>query len=422
MKVTVAPFFKAFAFALCYGIAFYLLQFFFSDTTMLGMRPTELNLMSWDAAFYESIAKGGYGSRQANTGFFILFPLLWKLSGLGVWGICAFNLLCFASGFAFLSLALALEDKVVYLLWLTLPPVYFAFLPYSESLFFLLGAIILYAVKHEKPVLLWISLFLISLVRATGIFLIPAFIAMELLGNPGRRWLRSIATACYRHGLPMLLALALFVYWQYPETGTWFIYFKTQASVWGHTFSWPGTPFTNIEHGIVRYHWLSTLAVVIDAFAFIYFVRQFIVWCKNKAPQDKALTLSVTYLAMVLLSLLFLNPKYGNKTTNIMGANRYTFMSPFFFLVLHYLYTIKYTSRQILYVFLFLNAFLLLFGVYQDFTLWYGIAMINNGIILSFMCWRSNEQYSWLALPIMAFNFFIQIHLFQQFITPLYVD
>ena len=140
MKFTGTPFFKAFLFAFCYGILFYVLQFFFAETTMLNVRPDEVNLRSWDVTFYESIARGGYGSRAHNTGFFILFPLLWKISHLGIWGICAFNLLSFAIGFAFLSQVAEEADKTTFLLWLTLPSLYFCFLPYTEALSFLFGA------------------------------------------------------------------------------------------------------------------------------------------------------------------------------------------------------------------------------------------------------------------------------------------
>lgn len=422
MKFTGSAFLKAFLFALGYGVLFYLLQFFFAETAMVGIRPGAANLRSWDVVFYDSIAHSGYDKNSDNTGFFILFPLIWKLSGLGIWGICALNIVFFAAGFAFLSRTLQVTDKITYLLWLTLPSVYFFFLPYTESLFFLLGTVMLYAVKRQRPVLLWIALFLIALVRPTATLLVPALFVMELLGNPKKSWLKSILKAGYLYLPPVLLALSLFILWQYRETGIWFAYFKTQTAVWGHLFSWPGIPFTNIAKGDVRYHWLSSLAILIDTLALIWLVRALILWLKNKGLQDKTLILSVGYLAMLLVNLLFLNPKYGNQTTNIMGANRYSFASPFFFLFLYHLRQMKYTPRHILYVFLLLNAFWILFGAYHTLSAWYSIALINNAIIMAFMFWRSKAQYHWLAFAIIAFNFFVQVHFFQQFITPLYVD
>lgn len=422
MKFAATPFFKAFLFALGYGCLFFLLQFFFTETLMLPVKPNAVNLRSWDVVFYDSIAHGGYKHNSDNTGFFVLFPLLWKISGLNIWGICLLNTLCFALGFAFLSRALSVTDKVMYLLWLTLPPVYFFFLPYTEALFFLLGAIILYAVKKERPVLLWISLFLISLVRPTASMLIPAFLAMELWGNTKQQVLKGLLKVAYLYVLPILLALALFVWWQYHETGIWFAYFKTQSTVWGHVFSWPGIPLTNIAGGDTRYHWLSCIAILVDLLALVFVLRCGITWLRRKVPQDKALVLSVAYLAMLLVNLLFMNPKYGNQTSNIMGANRHSLANPFFFLFLYHLTQIRYTKKHILYFFLFLNAFWILTGAYHSLGEWLGIAMIGNLVIMAFMFWRSAESYSWLAFALIAFNFFVQLHLFQQFITPLYVD
>ncbi len=422
MKITLTPFFRAFLFALGYGCLFYLLQFFFAETAMLGMHPGAGNLRAWDVVFYESIARSGYDGSSNNTGFFILFPLLWKLTGLNIWGICVFNICCFATGFAFLSRALHVSDKVMDMLWLSLPSGYFFFLPYTEALFFLLGALLLYAVQQERPALRWCALFLLSLVRPTASLLIPAFIAMELFSNPRQVWLRSITRAGYRYLPPVLLALALFILWQYQATGIWFAYFKTQATAWGHVWSWPGIPFTNIAGGDDRYHWLSSLALLVDLLALALLIRQLIRWSKNEVLQDKTWILSAGYLAMLLFNLLFMNPKYGNQTSNIMGANRYTLAAPFFFVFLYRLCQVSCSRRQLLYVFLFLNAFWILFGAYHTFSAWYTTALINDLLIMAFLYWRSQERYSWLAFPIIAFNFFVQMHLFQQFITPLYVD
>lgn len=331
MKYLQSLYFKAFLFSFSYGVLFYVLQFFFTRTGLF-IEPTTLNIKSWDVGFYNDIRSSGYDGESNNTGFFILFPLLWRISHLGIWGMVTLNVLIFSFGFAFIVKALKEEDKSFWLLWLTLPSVYFAFIPYTESLFFLFGALILYALKEKRNGLLWFALFMISTVRATGVFLLPAFLAMELLSNSTRQWWRSVCTVMIKYALPMFVGLALFVLWQYVETGIWFAYFKTQADHWGHTFSFPGLPFRNIEGGEIRYHWLSALAMLIDALAFFFLIRQAILWFRGQLIKDRALVLSAGYLTMVLMSVLFLNPKYGGPYTNIMGANRYTFITPFFFI------------------------------------------------------------------------------------------
>ena len=219
----------------------------------------------------------------------------------------------------------------------------------------------------------------------------------------------------------MTLGLGVFLYWQFVETEILFAYFKKQADHWGHTFAFPTLPFSNIENGSWRYHWLSALAMLIDTIAVIFLVWQGIQWIKNKVNEKGVLILSAGYLAMVLITLLFLNPHYGNQT-NIMGANRYTIITPFFFLFIHYLYKQKYSLRQIFWVFVFINIFWGLFGAYNGLNSYFAIGVINNFLIIAFMLFNTKKRYYWLVIPIIAINFLIQLHLFQQFITPLYMD
>lgn len=412
---------KAFLFAFGYGVAFYLFQFFCARAGMF-IAPTAENIHSWDVGFYDSIKAGGYDANSDNTGFFILFPLVWKISHLGIWGITLLNTLFFSVGFSVLSYTLNVQDKKVWLLWLTLPPVYFAFIPYTESLFFLLGSLCLYGVDRKRYGMLWIALFLISLVRATGFFLIPAFIAMELLQEERRFWWKSLWRAGVRCILPTALGLGLFTYVQYRQTGIWFAYFKKQAEHWGHTFSLPGVPFSNIEGADWRYHWLSALAMFVNFIALIYLVRKGIAWLKQGKQVAAVRSLSAGYLVMVLMSLLFLNPKYGGHTTNIMGANRYTFITPFFFVFIHYLWQARPGGKQVLYIVLASNIFWGLFGAYAELNRYIVIGLPATFLVSVFLMSRWKEKYSWLLLPLIVFNFFMQAHFFQQFITPLYVD
>ncbi|RYF83586.1 MAG: hypothetical protein EOO03_15365 [Chitinophagaceae bacterium] len=419
MKIPTAL--KAFVFALCYGFAFLFLQYFFSKTGFL-IKPDTHNLVSWDAGYYKIISESGYDERSESMGFFILFPLIWKMSMAGVWGVVYLNIVLFAAGFALLCSALEEKDNSLWLLWLTLPSVFFAFVPYSEATFFFFGSMIVYALRKRKNGLLWIALFLISLVRATGVFLIPAFLAAELLSNPARLWWRSVLVSLYRHALPMLLALGLFIVWQYHQTGIWFAYFKKQAQHWGHTFSWPGLPFSNIENAESRYHWLSALALLIDVVALSFIIWQGLRWLKGRDTRDKDLLVSAGYLTMVLISVLLLNPKYGGTNTMIMGAHRYTFATPFLFVFVQFWYRQQLTWKQILLFMLLANGFFLLFGTYDLQNKFTHVGAINNLLLLAFLLYARFPKRYWLVMGIVSINFFMQMHYFQQFISLLYPD
>lgn len=420
-KYLSSPFNKAFLFALGYGILFYVMQFFLAKTGVFAIEPRAHKLIAWDVGFYDDLRQHGYNPASPNTGFFIFFPWLWRLTHLGVWGMTALNIVFFSLGFAVLVRTLKEEDRTFWLIWLTLPAVYFAFIPYTESLFFLFASLILYALREKKYSLLWGSLFLVSLIRAPGFFLIPAFIAMELLGRPPREMGKGLIRASYRYIAPILLALAINVLIQYQATGVWFIYFKTQAEHWNHIFTFPGVPFSNVDNGI-RHHWLSALSMLIDTVALVFLFRQLILWLKGRPVADPMITLSAGYLTMVLVFLVFFSPRYGGPVTFVMGANRYTIIQPFFFVFLHFLGKQKYTLRQILFFLLLANGFWALFGAYHSLNDYLTTAAISNLLILAFMLYCSEEKYRWLIMLFIAFNLMTQLHFFQQFITPLFMD
>jgi hypothetical protein len=414
---------KAAIFAFGYGIFFYLLQFFFAKTGMLPNYPTAENIHNSDVAFYDSIAHRGYDASSDNTGFYILFPLIWRLSKLDIWGIIVVNVGFFSLGFGLLMSIIRQSDKQFWILCLTLPAVYFALIPYTESLFFFLGAWLFYAIEKEKTRQIWAALILISLVRATAFFLLPSFLVAQVLSNPSNEIWKSFKTYLLRYALPITIGLAIFVIWQFIETGIWWAYVKKQSTVWGHVFSWPEVHFSNIENADWRHHWLSALAMFVNTVATILLLRIAFFWLKNgQRTENPNLILSLGYLSMVLMSLLFLNPKYGGNHTNVMGANRYTFASPFLIYTLNYFYNLKYSSKTILTVFLGLGAFLALFRAYFSLNQFILVGIIPIILVLAFLLSRKSEKYKWLVFCVVAFNVFVQLHHFQQFISGLYMD
>ncbi len=130
---------QTFLLVVLYAAGFYGLQFFLYSAGMVQGIPNETNLTAWDAHFYKFIVDNGYKSplEPAHMAFFPLFPFIWKLSHVGVWGICVVNIVLFAIGFSVLSglFKLNSQNKI---LWLSIPAIYFTFIPYTEALFFLL--------------------------------------------------------------------------------------------------------------------------------------------------------------------------------------------------------------------------------------------------------------------------------------------
>src|SRR5258708_5987458 len=99
-------FFKSFIVVILYALSFFALQHLLFRIGIIHHLPDSSNLLHWDARWYHSVAEKGYEfdiNKQSNSGFFCLFPAVWRLSHLGVYGICTLNLILFAIGTGLLA-------------------------------------------------------------------------------------------------------------------------------------------------------------------------------------------------------------------------------------------------------------------------------------------------------------------------------
>lgn len=405
-----------FLLVLLYGLLFHTFQFFMHQRDMVSTLPNDTNLLFWDAGWYHSIAEKGYEYseiNQSNTGFYILFPAIWKLTHLGAWGMSVLNILLFAAGAGIMSciFRLSMSDKI---LWLTIPSFYFCFIPYSEGIFFLLGAIVLFALVRRNKYLIWASLFLISLVRPVSTVLLPAFLITELVTNDRRNTIKSLGNFLLLYGLPLVGGLAFFVWYQYYETGVWFAYFKQQEKHWGHEFAMPSLPFNSMFGP--KLLWLNAAALFIGFIGMCQMLYKGILWLfKNVVQEDKMLILSYLYLAALLLITILFNPIWGTFTTNVFDAHRYMFVTPFFWVFLHrYTQERTYRAKDFIIIILLSNAFWLLFASYLhiQYLLYFNF---NTGLIVLYMLY-ANKKNGWPPIAIAIINFYLQISMYQLFI------
>lgn len=406
------PFFTAF----CYGICFYLLQFLLHSMHIVPNVPDATKLLYWDAQWYQSIVKNGYQYSEAgfsNSGFFILFPLLWKMLHLNPWTVSLLNIGLFASAFSIFSSMYKLTGTNR-LVWLTFPSIYVAFIPYTESLFLLLVTIAMWGIVRHKHYVVWVSIFLLSLTRPVAAILVPAFFITELITNPPKDWLLSIRNALLVYILPLLIGLALFIWYQYRATGVWFAYFKQQEMHWGHSFALPTLPF-NSMFGL-RMLWLNAAALCLGFIALLLLIRLGWQWIlKSAVSKDKLFILSCLYFVGISLVTILFNPTWVVNSTNIYDLHRYAFVTPFFWVLLHR-FTITNTYKPIDYlkVLLLVNIFWLTCHHYQHiqkFLYFNGVSVI----ILLYLL-QTHKNMKWLPWVIIAFNLTVQVYIFQCFI------
>ncbi len=407
--------------ALCYGLGLYLIQIFLYKCGMLPYFPERGSLTNWDGIFYYSIVHEGYSYNNwvSNTGFCVMFPWIWKLSHLGVYGICLLNITLFALGFSLLCRLMKPSISEQWL-WLSTPSLYFAFIPYPEALFFLFITIALYGIQYNKRYLVWVALCCSALTRMNIVCLVPTFILAEIITNDRKRWLHSIAIAFLNYCLPLFIGVTIFVLYQYKRTGVWFAYFIKQRTIWQRVFSLPRLPF-QVASGPATL-WINALALFVSLLALVFICILFINWVRNNKQANKLYVLSNLYLLFSALLIVFYNPKWGGSgTTNVIGAHRYILVSPFFFIFLQHATNNKqYKILHFICVLIAANTFWLAFGSYlhiQEFLFF----NFNTLIILCYMA-VANKKITWTSITLIAVNVLLQIMLMQRFLGNLSID
>ncbi|MBX2907106.1 MAG: hypothetical protein KF744_13760 [Taibaiella sp.] len=399
-----------------YAAFFFVIQFFIYRIGLVQNFPDASTIQRWDSSWYKSVGFDGYSyspTRQTTSGFFWLFPAVWSLLGCDALVISIVNILFLALGFGALAVIFRLPARVQ-LLWLSTPAVFFAFVPYAEALFFCLSCFCLLGIFRRRLWLASTMLFLMALTRATAVFVIPAFLAMEVMANSRREIIKSLLRGVWYFVLPSLLGLAAFVLIQYSATGVWFAYFKAQAECWKRVWATPVFPL--FSSGGYLTFWLNALAVFVCLTAFIYVIVVLIGWIRKNAIQERLLTVSMAYLGVALLSTLFYSPQWSPGHTDVIGTFRYTMLSPFFFVFLHHFGQARdYKWYHYFVVVLYASSVWMAFGAY--FHIREFLFFTVNTLFIIFYMLDSRRGAEWPGQLLLVANFLLQVSFFQQFLV-----
>jgi Gpi18-like mannosyltransferase len=206
----------------------------------------------WDAANYVRIAQYGYQTVY-DTAFFPLFPLLISILAypFGSWGYIAAGMLI--SNLAFLGALFVLYQLAAdvagehaarrTLLYLAIfPTAFYFFAAYNESLFILLAAGSLLAMRRQQWFIAGLLGCLASLTRSAGpILALPYLYELWLVRDS---WRTNIKKALFNLGPIVLIPLGIAIYAFY----CWKIYgnpiaFATVQDHWSRQLSWPWQGF-----------------------------------------------------------------------------------------------------------------------------------------------------------------------------------
>jgi hypothetical protein len=398
-----------FLFITIYGILFYF--------GFLPALPDNTNLVHLDASYYSHIKDVGYEFKPgnaSNAGFFPFFSLLWKITGLTPLGISILNGFIYLCSLYLLCVVFK-PDLEILGMYMSLPFMFYFFIPYSESLFFLFSVLILYGLYRNNNVLVFIGLIFAGLTRPSFLFFIPAFLGVTLMLKT-KAELRSRKTwldLVKWYMLPVLISVLLIGVAQYITTGHFFAYYEVQSGSWGRKFSWPKFPLgSNSELLIVQLQWFNFWFGMLIATIGVILTVQWIRFKNLHLKIERHELFALIFLIMALISIVFFNPKWfwingaSSNSTNLTGISRYMETNAFAFVALLYLFKVKFKSPWYLLILL-ISTHLVWFLVFPEYfkhiQIYLKIALLTLILILYWLYHYTRLQAISSALILLGF-------------------
>ncbi|MCX6350841.1 MAG: hypothetical protein NTX03_03155 [Bacteroidetes bacterium] len=310
---------KTIGFILLHFAVFFCVYFIYCYAFDKPLIPARASVLFWDSNHYRTICDDGYTystNQQSNVAFFPAFPYLWRVLHLGVHGIALFNLLLYGVSVFILAKIRNLSKEEI-LVICGIPSVFFMYLPYSESLFFLVTILIIYGLQKRNIYLSATGFFLASLTRSAGNIFLPALVIMEILSNDTLK--NKIKSILINSAANIAGILVTFTF-QYLITGEFFGSVQTQIH-WGHRFAIPHLPLATFGY----YYFLDVAGVYVGVIAgliVLYAALQKVV--ARKGIEDKAFLFSAAYLAGITLVIFLFQTGY------LSSLNRYVFATAFY--------------------------------------------------------------------------------------------
>ncbi len=401
---------------------------------VIEVLPGATNLLKWDAAYYDAIRQAGYHytpGQADNAGFFPLFAYWWKLLSVGPVAISLLNGLVYAVSLYFLCRLLR-PDPVVLGLFMSLPFLFFLFTPLAEAVYFAFATALLYGVVRKNAWLIFGSLLLAGLTRPSFLFLVPGLVGMELMMRPRNELFHwdTWRTILLQYLLPLALATLVVALVQYVQVGDALAYYKTQSEAWGRAFGWPVFPLGRGEgEEIVVLTRFSFWGGMLVSLLGLRHLVEWLGWGRLRSDIRPIELLSVIYLTMSLLSIVFFNPEWfwfmrdEHNATYLTGINRYLQPNPFLLVLLVYVFRqARLTIRGLLLGLVITHLIWLCFDpryyvhIRNYLPMLYVIRLLLPYVIYHYFRWKP------LGYVIVVYSFALQALMFHYFLTGVQVD
>lgn len=375
---------------------------------LMILKPTlfvEKNFLNWDAEHYHWIAFKGY--LDFRVAFFPLFPLLWKYSQLGIYGISIANFIIFIASFYVLMKALKISSFIQILGFLTIPSFVFFMVPYTESIFFLSSIVIIIGLKRNDFLVLCIGLFLSTLARPAFTVFFPALILIDLISKD-KEWSKLIINWII-YALVFLVGILLVNYIQWLDTGEWFKTFSVQKK-WGNELQIPKFPLSSWGGGMITR--LDAYAMIIGLISGIVLL---ITLVKKNMNIPKEVLFSLAYCAGITLMVIFFRGGL------LFSLNRFVFATPFVIVIFNYWFSLKniqLNNKTLLYFFVgSLLFWLAFFKAHVHIQTFLKYAFLSGYIFLPILIVKEGWQNKIIWGILLILNISFQILLFVKFLS-----
>lgn len=328
--------------------SFYILLFNIGEIKQL---PSNENLINWDAGIYFDIKNNGYafdqGDKAGNTGFYPLFPFIWKLLNTSPLLISLFNFCIFSFSILLLSKSFKISNVNI-LLYLSLPSILFLYTPYAESLFFLFATLFIVGWKDKNQFLLLAGCFLAGLARPSIFYFLPSILLVMfftmITGQLKKPQIKTYTLIIVATLISIIFSFIVY----FITTGDPLAFFKMREA--GNSFSWPTFPLTTWRG--TKLLWLDGLAFTVCLAAITYTLNignRLLSKKKESLSTDNTILFSLGFIITAGIHILFFNIKDPSGSTSLLGLNRFVFASPFFLILFNYFQTknnLKKTNTQ----------------------------------------------------------------------------
>jgi hypothetical protein len=345
----------------------------------------EANFLRFDANLYLDIKNNGYHDNWLCA-FFPAFPFLWKLLNTSAIGISIVNAVIFIFSFSAIAMLYKMEWKRQLFL-LSIPSFVFMFVPYTESLFFAAGTLLIIGLNKNKLSLIVSGLLLGSLIRPTTFVFIPAILISYIITE---HYFKQAFTKSIIPVLVLITGLLITISVHYIYTNKWFVFFEAQK-LWKNYLHFPRLPLTS--WGGDASNRFDGSALAISLACGIYTVYLFAEKLKNKPSFSKDLIFSLSYITGT--SLLILAYRDGN----LYSLNRFIYATPFIIASLHYFFTeYQFKWKHVWFVFLTSEAFWLLFGSYNHIHNLLIFSLVSLYFIFILLTKHTNKSISTISI------------------------